>query len=192
MNIDEKVVALDTDFIGHIVETRMEEDQIIYNLQLLFNEAELTPIVHPLVYDKEIKEVNVKFDFLFDRNIIQKVEFDEIFQGDDDKKEYYIFLIKEFFKYIFGQTFPKESCDVLTYWKSSSSLGEMHSLAMCTVCGCHLFLSDDKGSKDLKTYMKNKSINNEIKVYNREEFINEYGYNCLKRSVKKALTHVAR
>lgn len=132
---------------------------------------------------------------LFDEQVFQKVEFDDIFQKDPGRKAYYILIARELYKALTGKTLNVDGDDVLSHWIYNSSLGEVHSLAMCLVCNCGIFLSDDKGSKKLQEYIR-RSIGHrflvKLNVYNRTEFLEERFQNISSRVERRSLTHSAK
>ena len=63
-----------------------------------------------------------------------------------------------------------EGYDILDGWISNCSLGETHSVTMCFITGCSIFLSDDKGAVTLKDILMRKRAFN-LDVYNRDAAI---------------------
>lgn len=106
--------------------------------------------------------------------------FDDIFQGDEGKKAYYMFLVPELYNALMGRRFPEDK-DVFTFWIRQNSLGEIHSVSMCLVSECAIFLSDDGDSKALKNIVNQRAMG-AIEVFNRNEIVKQY-----KKVVQKLL-----
>lgn len=190
MEINEKTVAIDTDFINHIVETKSTIEEIENILKELFSYLQMNPIIHPLVYENEIDIKNKKIKHLFDNNIIVKVEFSE-FINEEAGKIYYIYLVREFFNVLLGESLEFTDEEIFSKWIRKKSLGEIHSISMCIMCNSNIFLSDDNDSKQLKNYIEQKGIG-KITVYNRSELMEEYksaGGTAIPRTQRRHLTH---
>lgn len=191
MRLDKNTAAIDTDFISHIIESKVGIDVVIDKLKIIFSELKLAVIIHPLVYKHELMHNNPSIKRLFDDKIILQVEFEDIFNGDEDKKLYYIYLLEELYHHMHGELYPFKDNDAFVKWKKGQSLGEIHSLSMCLVSGCGYFLSDDKGSKTLAIYI-NTLTGNRIIVYSREELVYKHldeGTTSIKRNIRTSLTH---
>lgn len=147
--------------------------------------------MHPLVYDKEVLKNNEIVKTIFENEIIKVPELTDVYQNSEDKRAYYVVMVRELFKKMFGVDLEAGEEDIFTYWKYQCSLGEIHSLAMCFVCGCHLFLSDDKGAKRLAVIIENDYLGN-INVYNRDgvRLVLKDAETPLNRSEWQAFTHV--
>ena len=191
MTIGSNTAVLDNDFINHVVETDMTADRIIDLFTMLFSELEKDAVVHPLVYINEVFHTNKLVERLFDENVIQIVSFEDMFLSDNTREDYYLFLVEELYHAHCGDRFPVPREQILSYWKTNQSLGEIHSLAMCLLCGCAIFLSDDGDSKKLRNSIQHKIPNN-ITVYNRKEWLTYYKENggmYIKRSDRQKLGH---
>ena len=195
MQINTSTAATDNDFISHLAETKLPIEKLTSILRIVFSELELTAIMHPLVYEKELVHSNERIKTFFTENIVQKVEFADIFQEDDTKQKYYIFLLKELYKSLRDDELIRmPDKQLLTYWKSRSCLGEIHSAAMCLICGCNIFLSDDGDSKKLADIIKSK-FPNSINVYNRKDLIDKHlqeGVTKYPSNTRSKLTHKPR
>lgn len=193
MIVNEAAVAIDTDFFNHLVETDRDIKEIANAFQLALDELQIWAVIHPLVYSRELEHtLTERKTFLFKKQIIKLASFEDIFQGDEDKKAYYIQLIPDLY-YRFTGTQLAPDFDVLASWKASASLGEVHSVAMCLLCNCGIFLSDDEDSKDLAnlSYIKNQ-LAFDLKVLSRKEFFDTHallGKTALPRSMRKSLSH---
>ena len=65
-----------------------------------------------------------------------------------------MFIANECLNYFYGDLIFDTLEELWGFWAKRRSLGELHSLTMCAVCSCGMFLSDDKGSKRIKDYIK--------------------------------------
>lgn len=190
MRIDSNAAAVDNDFIVKVAETKIASMAPVDILSEIFRGLNIQGIIHPLVYDKEVMLENPVVQSFFIKHVIDPLEFEDIFQGNDDKKAYYEFLVPELFNALRGEPFP-EGTDVLTYWKRQCSLGEIHTVSMCLITNCSLFLSDDGDSKALMNIVFDKFAAH-IGVYNRNDIIKFYqdsGATGLSRKEKRAFAH---
>lgn len=146
MQIDTHTAVVDNDFVNHLAESHLVNERLVDVLKVIFSELGLTAVMHPLVYQKELLQDNVRIRLLFKNNVIEKAEFSYIFQDDSARKNYYIYLVKNLYRAFSGKELPVSGESVLSYWVRHASLGEIHSVSMCLVCGCGIFLSDDKDS----------------------------------------------
>lgn len=188
MIVDHTAAVFDTDFTNHICETKLEIEKIrgiLYNLLQTMN---LQGIMHPLVYEKELI-LNTCSKDLFDQNIIAVPSFEDVFQQDEERKTYYCnFLVPQLYRQMNGKSLPPD-WDVLNSWGAKQNLGEIHSIAMCLVCGCGIFLSDDSDAKKIRNLIE-EQMPDSIKVYNRTEIMNEFGKIAgISRAERKAIAH---
>lgn len=187
MIIDATTAAVDNDVICHFSETRVADEELIKNLKSIFKEIELTAIVHPLVYDNEVLIENQRIEKMFLEKVFHKVEFDDIFSKNAGREVYYKMIFKRLYREFHGKEFPLEDDQLLVSWMKVESLGEIHSMSMCIVCGCGMFLSDDRDSQSLKRIVKNQ-FSKRIKVYNRDAFFKKY-HETETCTVSKSFTH---
>ena len=70
------------------------------------------------------------------------------------------------------------------------SLGEIHSLSTCLLCGCGLFLSDDDDSQKIK-YIIKQNFGVDIAVHNRQAVVDLLRENgtTLSRHERKSFAH---
>ncbi len=191
MHLNKNTVLVDTDFIINIIETKLEVDVIIKNLNELFAHLEVSAVIHPLVHEKEIPQNNQKLNRIFDEGSIKIMTFDDIFNGDKDKKAYYIYIFKELYNSLWGTPIQLQDDEVFTKWMSSKSLGEIHSITTCVICEAKVFLSDDGDSKHLRDHIKN-NLMVEITVYDRKELFDEYlktGGTQIPRKERQKMAH---
>ena len=83
-----------------------------------------------------------------------------------------MFLVPELYNTLMGRRFPEDK-DVFTFWIRQNSLGEIHSVSMCLVSECAIFLSDDGDSKALKNIVNQRAMG-AIEVFNRNEIVKQY------------------
>lgn len=184
--------AVDADFVFHVAEIERPPKQVAEILKQILESLELHAVVHPLVYDKELAIKSGTVSMLFSENAIRSLSFEQdIFQSDPGRETYYRFLVPELYQRLMGTSLPNNA-DVVTYWKRQSSLGEVHSVAMCLICGFGLFLSDDRDSKALKRIVEQQSLG-QINIYNRQEVLDQCSDACgLPRADRKAFAHQVR
>lgn len=186
-----QTAAVDADFIFHVAEIDRTPKQIAEILGQILSSLGLCAVVHPLVHGKELTPRSEKIDMLLKEEVIRCLSFEkDIFQSDSTKEEYYRYLVPELYRRLTGDQLPDDE-DVLTYWRHRSSLGEIHSVAMCLICQFGLFLSDDRDSKALKQIIE-QQMSEKIDVYNRREVLDRCSDICgLPRADRKAFAHQA-
>lgn len=189
MIVDHTAAVFDTDFVNHICETKLDMEKISEILCKLLQVLELQGIMHPLVYEKELIDQDTRIQELFRRNVIAIPSFEDVFQQDEERKEYYCdFLVPYLYKRMNGKSLPP-NWNVLCDWGAKQNLGEIHSISMCLICGCGIFLSDDSDSKKIWNLIKGQ-IPGSIKVYNRTEVMDEFGKEAgISRTERKSIAH---
>ncbi|MCM1233998.1 MAG: hypothetical protein NC489_28160 [Ruminococcus flavefaciens] len=183
--------AVDTDFILHIAEINRPPERIAEILDLVLTALDVCAVIHPLVYAKELDCAKPAVSALFTAGVIRPLAFEpDIFQGDNAREVYYRYLVPELYRRLTGDNFP-EGVDELTYWKRKSSLGEVHSVAMCLICGFGLFLSDDRDTMALKQIVEQQMLG-QIEIYNRQEVLDRCSEDCdIPRADRRAFAHRA-
>lgn len=192
MVINSNCAAIDNDFINHLTEAKLSDEELVNLLNIIFRELNLTVIIHPLVYKHEVLKEDRRVKLLFDDGIINQIDLSDIFGDDSEKKKYYFHLIKEFFGYLNDEDLPVKGEAILAWWIKDKSLGEIHSLAMCLIATCGLFLSDDEDSQKLRKYIY-RHLLKKVRVYDRERLIDEHlrkGETQIGRTQRRSLTHV--
>ena len=172
MSIDKNSAAVDNDFINKVAQIRTGTMSPEDMLREIFSALQIHGIMHPLVYEKELLKEAPGIKAIFDKNVVEYVSFDDIFQGDEGKRAYYMFLVPELYNALMGKKFPEDK-DVFTFWIRQNSLGEIHSVSMCLVSECAVFLSDDGDSKALKNIVNQRAMG-AIEVFNRNEIVEKY------------------
>ena len=185
MNLNSSTAMIDADFINHLLETKILDDEIVENLKKSFEDYNISGAIHQLVYENELFHNN-KINLLLNKKILQKALLEDIHNDQASRKSYYVVIIRELFKTLNSSLqLPEDDEQIFSYWISGKSLGEMHSLAACALCDCSMFLSDDAGSKRFANTIKEK-FGTSIKVLERSEFFE--GSN-ISRSYKHKLAH---
>lgn len=191
MRLDQTCAVVDNDFLQHMAETRLPEETLVKVLETIFSDLGLTAVLHPLVYEKEVLMDKPRVRLLVEEAIVHAATFGDIFLGDPEREAYYLYLMKELYRHLRGEALPVDGEDILTYWVRGKSLGEVHSVSMCLVCGSGIFLSDDEDAKALEGYVRRASLGT-VLVYRREELIDRHlrsGATRLPRHTRKALAH---
>lgn len=183
MQIDNSTAIVDNDFINHLVGSRLADDLLVRALLDIFNSLSLVAAIHPLVYDKELFPQTDRIKLLFQKEVIRRLTFGDAFEQGSDEETYYCYLVGELYVHLNGCSLPVAGREVLSYWKRRESLGEVHSLSLCLVCGCGIFLSDDSDSKRLAEYIIRKLLGT-VCVYNRKELID--------KSINETATQIPR
>jgi hypothetical protein len=189
MGIPQNSAAIDTDFLNHVVSMKCLQSDISAILIKMFSTHSIECIMHPLVYKHEVQ--SSKPLFLFTSKIIQVPSLSDIFEDETQKQYYCEILVPELYKQLTGEVYPIDASNILNQWKSGKSFGEVHTVSMCLLCGCALFLSDDHGSKQLQQIIETTSMGS-VKVYNRSEFLDfcsENDSSLLPRATRRAFTH---
>lgn len=195
MDKERNLAAVDNDFVLHLVETDNLPTDVFAAISMLFDELNVNPVMHELVYKNELNCNGATLSSsqqnalkLFSLGTIQvKLLADIISAPGADV--YYAILFKEIYNKFSKKPLP--SMNVLTDWVTQSSLGEVHSVVMCFFVDCGIFLSDDREAQALKTYL-NESTGFVINIYNRRmacERAKEIGSGEFPRKVRKALSH---
>lgn len=187
--LDENCACVDTDFIIHIAETKCSVDDLLKYLTIAFEKKKLSGVMHPLVYEKELPQDKPIIQDIFSEKIVRVVDLKGVFADKDGeaRKAYYSFLVPELFKKLTGKSFPVQ--DIFSEWRRKCSFGEIHSIALCLVCGCVLFLSDDNDSKRLQKLIKTDF--GIVAVSSRSEFFNSDELKSdIPRRIRKQLAHV--
>ena len=191
MRVSAKSAVIDTDFVIKLSEINRPLTDVHIIVKAVFTALALEVLMHPLVYEHEVLSGNKKVKSFFENAIIGNPSLKDILQDDPVREAYYEYVMPELYKALNGYEIALSGkTTVYTYWKSGESLGEIHSLTMCLLCGCGIFLSDDNDSKILQEIIRQKSLGS-IQVYNRQEALHscEEGNLNLSRSDKRAFSH---
>lgn len=187
MAINKDTALVDNDFLEHIIEIKQSQEETADMLRRAFGSIGISAAMHPLVFEKELVPAQNRL-FFFDSGVIIKLIFSDCFDEDSAEETYYCWLVPELYKKFTGNELGATNKDVLTYWVRKKSLGEVHSMATCLVCGCGMFLSDDDDSKDLKRIIE-REYSETIQVYNRKDFVEQMPEGTFKRTERKRFAH---
>ena len=193
MQINANTAMIDNDFLDHATSMEVSCDEITRILKEIFDELNVEPMIHPLVMQNEVLRDSVKIKTVFSQDIIKTPTLEDIHHNDPDRISYYSFLVLELYKKLTGYELEMGEATVFTFWKRRISLGEIHSLSACLLCGCGVFLSDDKDAKKIKDIIK-ESFNTDIAVHNRKAVVTllrEKG-TMLSRRALQSFAHSAR
>lgn len=168
----EKIALIDNDYIQHLMQINLENEELWLNLiQRLFSALGYKIKIHELVYKNELMDkgtsenMKKKSRNLVNNEIVTIACVEEI-RTDYMQKMYYEMIFEEICRYILGEM---PVGNVWTEWRRKSSLGEIHSLSMCATLGYDLFLSDDSDSKEIMRFIDEKFVDQNIKVFNRND-----------------------
>ena len=170
MPIDSNSAIIDNDFINGIVDMQQTEEEMIFIASDVFGELNLTPLIHPLVLKHEVRIDHCRTKRLLEENVVKELTFKDIHNNDEAKKAYYSLIVFELYKKLTGESLNVGNKTVFDFWKKKQSLGEIHSLATCLLCGCGVFLSDDKDSKALKAIIEDTFLIT-IDVHSRQAVV---------------------
>ena len=162
-------VAIDNDFLSHLVNITGVEN--LYALIIdFFKEMNVSPEMHPLVYDNEAQANQDKLAaLLFTDGIVNKSDFNQI-KNNSSKKRIYEMQIKQVYKDFMGTNYPCEN--ICEEWMSRKSLGEVHTVVFCAIIGYDCFLSDDKDAvKKLGRIIQYRMVKS-VEVKNRQDCCN--------------------
>ena len=166
-----ETALIDNDFVQHLAEIEyIDEDHWKDLILRLFIALDCSLAFHELLYRNEVMDISnsdvVKkriAGFVKDGHI--EIKNLDIIQSDSAREEYYGIVFEEVCNDILGYIPVK---DIFNDWSRGNSLGEIHSLTMCAVCGYALFLSDDSDAQRIRVFLQRKFMANSINVYNRE------------------------
>lgn len=191
-----KEAAIDNDFLCHIAEIKLDNGIDLNELvKKFFAGMDVAPIIHTLVYKNESNDAgnsentrNRINSFLSD-NILSIKEKNEIVPSKA-KEIYYQTVFEELYREFKGDI-PENIKDIWEDWEKKASFGETHTVAMCCLIECGIFLSDDHGANLLKKIIAEK-YNFAVEVYDRSEavrYVQEHGKNNLVKWERKVLKH---
>ena len=166
--LDSNCALIDNDFLTHSIETKMDEKSKCVLLNSIFDVLNKNPMIHPWISNFEVMWDNQKINSVISKSKIQKATWDDIHGNQSAQIAYYKFLFKELFKKIHGTSF--DTSDIFTYCVRRQSLGELHNITACMICGCNMILSDDNDTKNFKRLIERTMIC-DFCVYTRSELV---------------------
>ncbi|MFI3170249.1 MAG: hypothetical protein R3Y06_09930 [Faecalibacterium sp.] len=191
MTLNNHHAVIDNDFLDHLSTTRIRGLTDAQHLELFktfFDALSIIPIVHPLVLQYEILADKDSIRPFFENNIVHPVSKDDILQNDPERALFYEVTVKDLYQKLTNELFPCEITDIWTDWIRGYSLGEVHSVVMCLLCNCTIFLSDDGDSKELQRIIETQSLG-KVEVLNRAEVISKLPDGTFNKKTRSALTH---
>lgn len=137
-------VIVDTDFLNHIL--KAPNGQEILQKIVKFYDFEL--IVHPWVYEREIKGINTVVENYVNENV-KILDYSEFIKTEADETIYDIVFQSLYSEMNSGATIEKSYRSFRTYNKAGANLGEIHSVILSKFSGIPLLLSDDYNAKEI-------------------------------------------
>ncbi len=190
MEINASSAMIDNDFLDHAISMDFSSEDVVRILAKIFCELEVEPMIHPLVMQNEVLTDSVKTRAILNQEIIKFPTLEDIHHNDPNRISFYSYLVLELYKKLTGYKLDLGDSTVFTFWKRRISLGEIHSLSTCLLCGCGLFLSDDKDAQKIKEIIK-QSFATDIAVHNRQavvDLLQEKGTE-LSRKERRSFAH---
>lgn len=166
--LDSSYALVDNDFLSHALETKFDGEKICSILRAIFDVLDKQPVVHPWLATYELLTDNDLVSKVISENIIELASWENIHDNQEEQKTYYAILFKELYKKVYGISL--NAPDIYTYSVKQQSLGELHNITTCMICGCNLILSDDSDSKRFKRIISQTAVCNFV-VYNREDLV---------------------
>ena len=170
MEINANAAMIDNDFLDHATGMEVSCDDIARVLAEIFCELNVDPMIHPLVMQNEVLRDSAKIKTVLSQDIIKTPTLEDIHHNDPDRIAYYSFLVLELYKKLTGYELEMGEATVFTFWRRRISLGEIHSLSTCLLCGCGVFLSDDGDAQKIKDIIKERFAT-DIAVHNRQAIV---------------------
>ena len=160
--MDDRRVALDTDFINRI--TDFQEGDPANFFCRLFQALDQEPVVHPYVAQFELMHNSIA-QRLMSNGSLTVIQYSEFLPENDD-------IALRHYRQTFEDLYPKTSKMLalpkgLDIWSrhAKMSMGETHTILMAVTLGIPLFYSNDGGAKRGASYYRAGLL----KVYNAEE-----------------------
>lgn len=136
-------VVVDTDFLNHILNTPNGEDV----MQKIVDFYGFELVMHPWVYDREIKGLNTNVDTYVQKNV-QVLEYVDFLESEDEAL--YDIVFKDLYRCMNRDESVDESYRTFkTYNRAGKNLGEIHSVILAKFLGIPLLLSDDYNAKEI-------------------------------------------
>ena len=162
--MDNNIVLLDADFCNIL----LKNDNNISFFKSIFEILNISPAIHTYVFNNELFSNN-SIKVLVNENYIKILNYNDFLEDDIDKISY-----QQYFHdyYLFMNNERLGNLDIFTYRISGYNLGEIHSLITAHICKIPVFMSKDKGAKELADNRINSTAF-QIIVKNIEEVFNE-------------------
>lgn len=153
-------VLLDADFCNTLTpgNDKIKEKEFI---RYIFNSLNKIPFIHTYVFENELLINEAIKDLVNEKYIVIK-EYADVVTSCYAKKQY----VDEFIDLYFFLNFEEIVSDfnVITTHKSGKNMGEIHSLIFAHYLNIPVFMSNDKGARELtKSKINNSSFSIEVK-----------------------------
>lgn len=188
IQIPSNSVVVDADFANHLCEIKDTPESITSLIKTVFDALNYNALMHPLVYEKEIFIRKNILDSVLASKVITVASFHDFLGGDPDKEAYYSLIVHELYRKLNGCSLNIGSGSIFSFWIAKRNLGEIHSIAMCAICGCSVLLSDDQDSKSLRNIIRT-AFAVHIDVFSRAEVIAKVDKELLSRKERRAFEH---
>lgn len=178
------LVLLDADFCNLILE---KSDNISF-FKAIFDILDKKPAIHIYIFKHELLN-NIHIQTLVQESFIKIIEYDDFLASDFDKHSYTI-AFEDFYMYINGKEL--NNFNIFMDRRAKHNLGEIHSLITAQYLNIPLFMSNDKGAKELANSKINTDafkvdVQNIIEVVERCKSIEPNKLdNKIIRSIKKS------
>lgn len=136
-------VIVDTDFLNHFIKSPNGEN--VLNSIVEFFDFDL--VMHPWVYDREIKNIFTPVQQYVDKHI-QVYEYNTFIKDDDDEYLYAV-TFKSLYEAMNNKPIPIDPLHFRTYKHSGENLGEIHSIILSMLMEIPILLSDDHKAKEV-------------------------------------------
>lgn len=179
--MDNNVVLLDADFCNIILKN---PNNITY-FKSIFEILNINPAIHTYVFNNELFN-NTYIKSLVTDGFISIIEYNNFLYNDFDKQTYKI-TFENFCEYMNNQKL--KDFNIFKDHRAKHNLGEIHSLITAQYLSIPLFMSNDKGAKELAKSKINTN-NFKIDVKNIKEVIekcNSINPNILDRSITRSI-----
>lgn len=182
--MDNNLVLLDADFCNLILK---KPDNISF-FKAIFDILDKKPAIHIYIFKHELLN-NIHIQTLVQESFIKIIEYDDFLASDFDKHSYTI-AFEDFYMYINGKEL--NNFNIFMDRRAKHNLGEIHSLITAQYLNIPLFMSNDKGAKELANSKINTDafkvdVQNIIEVVERCKSIEPNKLdNKIIRSIKKS------
>ena len=188
MESTKKKAAVDNDFLEKLVS--IEKFNAFELICLCCESFNVDPIIHSLVYDNEVQQEHPITKKLIDGNVLSILAC-ESFIPSMAEQIYYEIVVRDLYYKLKEKELDLK--DIFKEWKRQESLGEIHSISMCILIKCDIFLSDDNDSKEIRRLAQSSTrFIKDIQILNRNEFcdkIHELPDQPISREMRRSIGH---
>lgn len=144
-------VVVDTDFLNHILNTPNGKNV----MQKIIDFYGFELVMHPWVYDREIKGIRTDIDTYVQENV-KVLKYSDFLSQEDE--QLYDITFKDLYSAMNrGEPVDENYKTFKTYNRSQKNLGEIHSVILASFSGIPLLLSDDYNAKEIAAKRINSS-----------------------------------